>query len=134
VLSNFYPPRHIGGYELRCRSVVDGLRRRCHDVHVLTGCHGVATAGPPARAVTRGLQPAWSPPFPPEDLPGMLHCELADRRSLAAALQRTQPDLVDVWGMEFASQSLIAALLSTSVPVHLTLEDLWLLDGYARDP
>ena len=134
VLSNFYPPHHIGGYELRCRSVVDGLRRRGHHVHVLTSCHGVSAAGPPARAVTRELHLAWGPPYPPEDLPGMLRCELADRRSLAAALRRTQPDVIDVWGMEFASQSLIAALLCTGVPVHLTLEDLWLRDGYARDP
>ncbi|HUU98368.1 MAG TPA: glycosyltransferase family 4 protein [Phycisphaerae bacterium] len=134
VLSNFYPPHHIGGYELRCRSVVDGLRRRGHHVHVLTSCHGVSAAGPPARAVTRALHLAWGPPYPPEDLSGLLHCELADRRSLAATLRRTQPDVLDVWGMEFASQSLIAALLCTGVPVHLTLEDLWLRDGYARDP
>ena len=134
VLSNFYPPYHIGGYELRCRSVVDGLRRRGHHVHVLTSCHGVSAAGPPARAVTRALHLAWGPPYPPEDLSGLLDCELADRRSLAATLRRTQPDVIDVWGMEFASQSLIAALLCTGVPVHLTLEDLWLRDGYARDP
>jgi len=134
VLSNFYPPHHIGGYELRCRSVVDGLRRRGHHVHVLTSCYGVAAAGPPARAVTRALHLAWGPPYPPEDLPGLLRCELTDRRSLAAALRRMQPDVIDVWGMEFASQSLIAALLSMDVPTHLTLEDLWLRDGYARDP
>jgi glycogen(starch) synthase len=134
MLSNFYPPHHIGGYELRCRSVVDGLRRRGHNVHVLTSCHGMAAAGPPARSVTRALHLAWGPPYPPEDLSGMLGCEAADRQLLVKTLHRMQPDVIDVWGMEFGSQPLVAALLATGLPVHLTLEDLWLRDGYARDP
>ena len=36
VLSNLYPPDFLGGYELACRQVVDALRRRGHDVRVLT--------------------------------------------------------------------------------------------------
>jgi glycosyltransferase involved in cell wall biosynthesis len=36
VLSNLYPPDYIGGYELCCRQVVDGLIARHHDLRVLT--------------------------------------------------------------------------------------------------
>jgi glycosyltransferase involved in cell wall biosynthesis len=36
VLSNLYPPDFIGGYEIACSQVVDALRRRGHDVRVLT--------------------------------------------------------------------------------------------------
>ncbi len=36
VISNIYPPEAIGGYELSCRQVVDGLRADGHDVRVLT--------------------------------------------------------------------------------------------------
>ena len=36
VLSNMYPPHHMGGYELSCRDVVDRWRARGHDVTVLT--------------------------------------------------------------------------------------------------
>lgn len=36
VLSNLYPPDYIGGYELCCRQVVDGLMNRGHEVRVLT--------------------------------------------------------------------------------------------------
>jgi glycogen(starch) synthase len=36
VLSNLYPPDYIGGYELCCRQVVDGLIARNHEVRVLT--------------------------------------------------------------------------------------------------
>lgn len=36
TISNLYPPDVIGGYELCCQQVVDGLRSRGHDVRVLT--------------------------------------------------------------------------------------------------
>ena len=36
VLSNMYPPHHMGGYELSCRDVVDRWRATGHDVTVLT--------------------------------------------------------------------------------------------------
>lgn len=134
VLSNLYPPHHIGGYELRCRAVVDGLRRRGQRVHVLTGRYQTTAPEEKHDHVTRTLHLTWGPPYAPEDLPGMLRCEAADRRTLMATLNALRPDAVDVWGMEFASQSLVADLLATGVAVHFTLDDVWLADGYQRDP
>ncbi len=31
-----YPPHHAGGYELRCRNVIEGLRIRGHDIRLIT--------------------------------------------------------------------------------------------------
>ena len=36
VVTNLYPPQHVGGYELGCRDVVEKLRARGHAVRVLT--------------------------------------------------------------------------------------------------
>ena len=36
VLTNMYPPHHYGGYELVCQEAVLDLRRRGHEVEVLT--------------------------------------------------------------------------------------------------
>ena len=36
IVTNLYPPHHIGGYELGCRDVVEKLRERGHVLHVLT--------------------------------------------------------------------------------------------------
>ncbi|QDU87233.1 Glycogen synthase [Pirellulimonas nuda] len=42
VISNLYPPHYLGGYELGCRDVAEGLRARGHEVTVLTSTYGVA--------------------------------------------------------------------------------------------
>ncbi len=133
ALSNFYPPHHIGGYELRCREVVEGLRRRGHEVCVLTGRYGAGYDGERSADVVRALQLAWGPPYPPEDLVGLLATEAADRRALADLVGAFQPDVVAIWGMEFASQSLVASVLASALPVHLCLDDRWLLDAWSRD-
>jgi glycosyltransferase involved in cell wall biosynthesis len=36
VISNLYPPYFLGGYEIGCRNIVEGLRERGHEVYVLT--------------------------------------------------------------------------------------------------
>src|SRR4051794_6519676 len=41
VISNIYPPYYLGGYELACAEVVDALRRRGHQVTVLTAWRGL---------------------------------------------------------------------------------------------
>jgi glycogen synthase len=56
VLSNFYPPHFIGGYELGCRDVVEGLKARGHDVRVLTSTYKSAGRRK-AEAFTGGLRP-----------------------------------------------------------------------------
>ena len=54
VLSNLYPPDYIGGYELCCRQVVDGLLARGHDVRVLAAAPRAPC--PPADHVQRSFR------------------------------------------------------------------------------
>ena len=44
VISNLYPPRVLGGYELAAHKIVEGLRSRGHDVRVLTSPAWAPTA------------------------------------------------------------------------------------------
>ena len=37
VLTNYYPPAHVGGYELACQQTVNWLRQQGHQVRVLCG-------------------------------------------------------------------------------------------------
>ncbi|MFH1746971.1 MAG: glycosyltransferase family 4 protein [Planctomycetota bacterium] len=119
---------------MRCHSVVAGLRRRGHEVHVLTSSYHGSNPATSDKHVTRALQLTWGPPYPAEDLPGWLLGEAVDRLSLQTVLRAVEPDVMDIWGMEFASLSLVAAGLEVGVATHLTLEDVWWASGYQRDP
>jgi glycogen synthase len=92
VVTNLYPPHHIGGYELGCRDVVEGLRARGHEVNVLTSTFRQPAATESAAGVERSLtcrvqndQPA----------PGILK----ECRKLAAAVRRGQPDVIYFWNL-----------------------------------
>ena len=44
VISDLYPPYYIGGYELGCHDVVEGLKARGHEVKVRTSTYGIGKA------------------------------------------------------------------------------------------
>ena len=61
ALSNLYPPDFLGGYELACQQVVDGLRSVGHDVRVLTAAPRKPVATAPAHVLRRfKLMDEWS--------------------------------------------------------------------------
>lgn len=126
VLSNLYPPHHIGGYELRCRDVVDLLVRRGHRVSVLTSMRGV---GRPSRDghVERVLHSRWDLPRRRRWLAMKLAAEAADAVTLWRAIRRERPDVVFCWNMFGLSYSLLRAAGRAGVPVVLHVEDDWLM-------
>ena len=114
---------------------MDGLRQSGHDVYVLTGRFRKGNADEDNSGhIQRQVHLTWGPPYPPEDLPGMLIRESQGRQALDDTLAMARPDIVDVWGMSFASQPLVAALARSGVPLHFSLEDEWLLNAFEHDP
>lgn len=53
ALSNFYPPYERGGQEISCAAIVRGLRKKGHEVEVLTSDYG---SNEPANGVFRELK------------------------------------------------------------------------------
>ncbi len=92
VVTNLYPPQHIGGYELGCRDVVEQLRARGHTVRVLTSrFQNGKTENPPGEVdVERTLQFNIAPTDPAHD-------KRAECGKLTSALQRFTPDVVYFW-------------------------------------
>ncbi len=41
-VTNLYPPISIGGYELRCSQIAEGLQRRGHKVRIVTSTYGLS--------------------------------------------------------------------------------------------
>ncbi len=94
VVTNLYPPHHIGGYELGCRDVVEKLRARGHAVRVLTGDfqNGKIETPPGENEVARTLQFNVTSAAPPHD-------KRAEARKLVAAMNAFSPDVVYFWNL-----------------------------------
>src|SRR5687768_4228376 len=108
VLTSLYPPYYIGGYELGCRDIVDGLRRRGHDVRVLTSTYGVdgpQVDGHVYRWLTFELLPRAQSSVAQQW--AMFRKELRNRREMRRLLAGFTPDLVYVWSIHNASLSLV---------------------------
>jgi len=92
VVTNLYPPHHVGGYELGCRDVVELLRGRGHEVFVLTSTFRVreAASAPEDANVHRLL---WTSGTGAGPLPS----KGAECQKLIKAYREFAADLVYFW-------------------------------------
>ncbi len=92
VVTNLYPPQHVGGYELGCRDVVEKLRARAHTVHVLTSSFRNGKTENPAeeKNVERTLQFRGAA----EDL---WPDKKTECRKFVTAVKSFSPDVVYFW-------------------------------------
>ncbi|MCU1378723.1 MAG: glycosyl transferase group 1 [Acidimicrobiales bacterium] len=138
VLSNMYPPHHLGGYELSCRDVMVRLEARGHEVTVLTTTTrrpGVAdpAGGHEARA-RRQLSWWWddhrltSPPPVRR-----VAAERANQRILTHTLDEVRPDVVSVWNMGAMSLGLVTEVARRGIPLVFAVCDDWLVYGPRLD-
>jgi glycogen(starch) synthase len=129
VISNFYPPHFIGGYEIGCRDVVEGLKSRGHEVSVLTSTHGVGRpehSGQVYRWLTtdRALKISGSP----ADLLKIVRKESNNRRAFDRVCRAFRPDVVYVWNATHVSISLAIRAQQMGVAVFYFISDHWLSD------
>jgi glycosyltransferase involved in cell wall biosynthesis len=108
VVTNLYPPEFLGGYELGCAQMVEGLRQAGHDVEVITSVS--AHAG---RAEERHVQRVLEVPpiysrarmnsVPPSvrQYFHQLSCTVSsvNVRALGEAVAEFQPDVAYLWNL-----------------------------------
>ena len=115
-----YPPREVAGTEVATRRLVEGLRRRGWDCHVLAATrapghpHGSILSVPGERGITRVVNNL--PHRPLEDL----ERDLAIEACVARLMARERPDVVHVQHLAFLSSG-----LRFDVPAVGTLHDHW---------
>jgi glycosyltransferase involved in cell wall biosynthesis len=90
VVTNLYPPHHVGGYELGCRDIVEKLRTRGHVVRVLTSTFRLGENSGAETDVERSLHYAADAAGPPHD-------KRVECRKLAQAVKNFTPDVVYFW-------------------------------------
>jgi glycogen(starch) synthase len=127
VISNFYPPHFIGGYELGCRDVVEALKSRGHEVRVLTSTYGV---GRPERSgqVYRWLETDLSLNIKgsSDDLIKIIRKESVNRRAFNRIRREFLPDVVYVWNATHISISIVTKAQRIGLAVYYFISDHWL--------
>jgi glycogen synthase len=132
VVSNFYPPYWVGGYEQIASWVAGGLRGRGHQVAVLTGrgpafdgspdIHGLLDldlAGLPERYFRTGIvgeNGMWS----------AVRRHVFSRRNWSAAarlIESFRPDLMSFWNPALVTFSPLLAARAARVPAVVHLSD-----------
>jgi glycogen synthase len=128
-ISNFYPPHHLGGYELLCQEVATQFISRGHSVDVLTSTYG-ATDEPPEAGIRRRLHLQSDVHYyHPQQVLRYFPDRQANLRSVREALNETQPDVAVVWGMWDLSWSVAAeveAVMGSRVAYYLA--NAWPMD------
>ncbi len=135
VLSAWYPPHHLGGYELAAESAVRGLRERGHELRVLTSRFQTANGHGKPDEARRELNLFW------EDgrwrRPGLRGAIRAAREDLYAfdrEVDAFEPDLLWVWHMAGVSKVLLSEAYARRLPYVLSFLDVWPIYDLPPDP
>jgi glycosyltransferase involved in cell wall biosynthesis len=123
VVTNFYPPHYIGGYELGCYEAVQALRAAGHRVDVLTSNYGGASTDSDG-SVMRSLHVSLGREM---NVAHVIGREIYNHRAFRDAAKRCQPDIVYVWNLGQVSFGIIGIANSMHVPVAFYVFDDWVL-------
>lgn len=130
-VSSFYPPHDLGGWEQNCQEIVQRLKARGHDCHVLTSRHGVQRQPPADDGITRTLHLQADIHYyrPLDFFLRRPRQEQANLRALRHALDSFQPDVVFIWGMWNLSPR-VAYWAEQWLPgrVAYAVADYWLME------
>jgi glycosyltransferase involved in cell wall biosynthesis len=127
VVSTFYPPVALGGYEVECAGVVERLRER-HEVLVLTS--DADRAGVDEDPGIRRELALLSP-----DAKGALRAPGAALRAVGAARRAIEwgPDLVYAWNGSSIPQASLRVLADSGVPLAFRVCEHWFGGIFTRD-
>ncbi len=129
IVSNLYPPKVLGGYEILCAQVVASLARRGASMMVLTTEASGATTdteetGPAGERVVRSLGLylpfGAAPRLARRQRQGV---ESANRRAAARAIELFRPDVVFVWSQLRLGLAAAREAESRALPVVYTMND-----------
>jgi glycogen(starch) synthase len=106
TITNFYPPFHVSGYAMLCFDVVESLRKRGHNIKVLTSTLGVkkeTIEDHVYRLLTLESDLNYYQPLKAISYPFYNKRNLTHLRKL---VQNFHPDIIFLWGMWNLSKEL----------------------------
>lgn len=135
VISNLFPPRVLGGYEILCGQVCAELARRGHRVVVATTPSGPDLPGPPptddVRRILRLSREFGMPPR--RDRLRDIRVAKANRRATRDLVREVRPDIAFIWSQLRLTLGAAHGVQDAGVPTLFTLNDEHLA-GYLPEP
>jgi glycosyltransferase involved in cell wall biosynthesis len=145
VVTNLYPPHHQGGYELRCKQVVDHLHRLAHDVRVVTSSFEIADRRHAAVIrdelndgvpVARFLRQHRLDPRQPDGRLYNLEVvrrQVTDITRFGNILDEFEPDLVSWWNLEGVTKAILRMPADRGIPSVHCIDDNWMIREFGSD-
>jgi len=115
VITAYYPPHHGGGFGLRCHDVVNGLRAKGHEIHVLTnrctieGCQAHDNETDTLHLLD--LKPTG------ENALQQIDFDRRELKKLERVIDRVQPELIYLWHVQNLSNAILPFLSNQHIPL-----------------
>ena len=115
TITAFYPPHHSGGYELRCYDVLGGLRKRGHDVVVLTNhCQNPTCS---MHQGETGIHRTLHLRLQTTSVVIQILWDTKDLRFINSLMENYKPDLVYLWHIQNLSNTILPYFSSKNTPI-----------------
>lgn len=115
VISPFYPPLHLGGYEIRCKEVIDGLTRRGHEALILTtrSKGGECNDDKEVYSIERKLRQRVGS----RNLLCQIFTDILDMKFIDHRINQFSPDIIYLWGIQTLSNALFPFLSRQNIQI-----------------
>jgi glycogen(starch) synthase len=128
IVSNFYPPHYVGGYELGCYDVVEGLKAKGHQVQVLTSRYGVDREERDGDVI-RCFHMHYKADPTMRKMTAFTTTLRHERHNQARFLELCDafaPEIVYFWNMGALSKSLVLLAERKQLPTSFFVSDNWM--------
>jgi len=111
----FYPPHHQGGYELRCKDVLEGLRQIGNEICVITNrvAPRISSEEEEPFYVLRVLSLKSSG----DNLLRRIPSDKQDLKKIEKIIDNFRPDLLYIWHLQKLSDAILPFLASLGIPI-----------------
>ena len=115
AITAFYPPFHHGGYELRCKEVLEGLHQKGHEICVITDqvASRISSEKEEPFYVLRVLSLKSSG----DNVFRRIHSDKQDLKKIEKIIDSFRPDLIYPWHMQNLSDAILPFLASQGIPI-----------------
>ncbi|MDN5354173.1 MAG: hypothetical protein PWQ09_929 [Candidatus Cloacimonadota bacterium] len=127
VLTNYFPPFYFGGYELSCQDMCNYLRKKGHEVFILSGEYGEENVVQNISEIVSG-KPVRSLKYIDYNNPSYIQkhkIEITNFKITQEAIKITKPDLIYIWNMRGISIAPVIATQNSGIAKAFEIGDLW---------